>query len=263
MSQKTDFFAIHFFAEQLIREAGARIKNQLTNQLTIDTKKNAHDFVTNIDKETEFFLVKQIKKQYPDHKIISEEGYGDTLTDLKGIVWGIDPIDGTSNLVYKQKDFAISVSVYQDGVGELAYIYDVVADLFYHAKRGQGAFENYRRLPKRADRKLVDSLVYSRFNYIYTDEYHIREVIQASRGLGGMSCASLGLVELGKGTVDVMINKGAMKFWDISAGKLFAEENGVVFQGVDGSSYKICEDKTIIAGGPDLIREITARFWQL
>lgn len=260
MSQVTDFFSIHFFAEQLIREAGARIKNQLSNKLTIDTKKNAHDFVTNIDKETELFLVKQIKERYPEHMIISEEGYGDAPMSLKGIVWGIDPIDGTANLVYKQKDFAISVSVYQDGIGELAYIYDVVADVFYHAKRGQGSFENYRRLPKRMDRKLMDSLVYSRFNYIYTNEYYICDIIQASRGLGAMSCASLGLVELGKGTVDVMINKGAMKFWDISAGKLFAEENGVVFQGIDGSSYKICENKTIIAGGPRLIQEVATRF---
>ena len=39
MSQVTDFFAIHFFAEQLIREAGVRKKKQLTNELTIDTKK--------------------------------------------------------------------------------------------------------------------------------------------------------------------------------------------------------------------------------
>lgn len=260
MSQTPDFFAIHFFAEQWIKQAGARIKSQLSNQLTIDTKKDAHDFVTNLDKETELFLVKQIKERYPEHLIISEEGYGDVLKDLNGIVWGIDPIDGTSNLVYKKKDFAISVSVYKDGIGELAYIYDVVNDIFYHAKRGQGAFENYCQLPKRADRKLTDSVIYSRFNYIYTNEYHIRDMIQVSRGLGGMSCASLGMVELGKGTIDVMINKGAMKFWDISAGKLFAEENGVIFQGIDGGSYKICENKTIIAGGPQLIKEIRARF---
>lgn len=260
MSINPDFFEIHFFAEHLIREAGKLINSKLTQDLSIDTKKHAHDFVTNIDREVEQFLVQRIKKHYPDHVIISEEGFGDVATDFQGVTWGIDPIDGTSNLVYKQKDFAISVSVYQDGVGELAYIYDVVADIFYHAKKDQGAFENYVPLKKRVDRKLEDSILYSRFNYIYENVYNIQEMIQLSRGLSGMSCASLGLVEIGKGTVDLMIGKGNMKFWDISAGKLFAEENGVLFQGIDGSDYTICEEKDIIVGGPLLIKEVRERF---
>lgn len=260
MSIHPDFFEIHFLAEHLIKEAGKLIKAKLINNLSIDTKEHAHDFVTNIDTEIEQFLVQQIKTRYPDHVIISEEGFGDATSTFQGIVWGIDPIDGTSNLVYKQKDFAISVSVYQDGVGELAYIYDVVADIVYHAKKNQGAFENYVPLKKREDRKLEDSIIYSRFNHIYENVYNIREMIQGSRGLGGMSCASLGLVEVGKGTVDLMIGKGNMKFWDISAGKLFSEENGVIFQGVDGSDYTICEEKDIIVGGPLLIQEVRARF---
>ena len=251
-----DFYEMHFFAESLIKAAGHRIQQQLTQDLTIQTKKHAHDFVTNIDTAIEAFLVQQIKERYPTHHIISEEGYGDTLHDLTGTVWGIDPIDGTSNLVYKQAEFAISIGIYHDGVGELAYIYDVMADILYSAKKGGGVYENQTKLPLRTDRPLEDSLIYTRFFYMDENRYGINALIRQARGLGAMSCASLGLVALGKGTIDGMLNKGGMKFWDIAAGKIFAEENGVIFQGVDGSPYTIGEDKDIFCAGSNLLAEV-------
>lgn len=251
-----DFYELHFFTESLIKATGAMIRRKLTEDLTIHTKKHAHDFVTNIDTEVEAFLVQEIKNRYPSHHIISEEGFGDTLNELTGTVWGIDPIDGTSNLVYKQADFAISIGIYHDGIGELAYIYDVMEDILYSAKRGEGVYQNQTRLPSRIDRQLEDSLIYTRFHYIDKNLYGIKELINQSRGLGSMSCASLGLVALGKGTIDGMLNKGGMKFWDIAAGKIFAEENGVVFQGVDGSPYTTGEEKDIFCAGPTLLAEV-------
>lgn len=254
------FYEIHFFAESLIKEAGALIKKRLTNDVTITTKAHAHDFVTNIDQEVEQFFYERIMKVYPTHRIIGEEGTNSEASFSEGIVWGIDPIDGTSNLVYKKEDFAISVGIYSDGIGELAYIYDVMADKFYHAKKGQGAYMNYQKLSKRLDRSLEDSLVYTRFNYIYDNKCNVNQIIQHSRGLGHMACASLGFVELGKGAIDVMIGKGNMKFWDIAAGKLFAEECGVIFEGVDGNQYTMCEVKDIIGAGPKLMDEVRATY---
>lgn len=251
-----NLYEVHFFAEVLIKSAGELIKRKLMSELVIDTKVHAHDFVTNIDKEVEAFFRENIQNQYPTHRIIGEEGTNGTDNFLQGIVWGIDPIDGTSNLVYKQEDFAISVGIYVDGVGELAYIYDVVADKFYHAKKGAGAYMNQVKLAPRQDRLLTDSLVYTRFNYLYENKCHVNDIINVSRGLGHMDCASLGFVELGKGAIDAMIGKGGMKFWDIAAGKLFAEECGVSFQGMDGTPYKICESKDIIGAGPKLTKEI-------
>lgn len=252
------YYEIHFFAESLIKAAGELIKKRLTQDLSIDTKAHAHDFVTNIDKEVEAFLAEKIQKQYPEHHIIGEEGHNSQNDFNDGIVWGIDPIDGTSNLVYKQEDFAISVGIYENGVGKLAYIYDVMADQFYHAKKDEGAYANHVRLDKRPDRELEDSIIYTRFGYIYQNRYNINEIIHTSRGLGSMECASLGFVELGKGNIDAMIGKGNMKFWDIAAGKLFAEECGVTFQGVDGSPFLLGQAKDIIGASPNLTKRITA-----
>lgn len=247
---------IHFWVETLIMTAGETVRKMLNTNLEIETKKHAHDFVTNIDKEIETFLVASIRERYPTHLIIGEEGTNSEHDFRKGIVWGIDPIDGTANLVYKQQDFAISIGIYVEGIGELAYIYDVMSDDFYHAKKGAGAYINHVKVKSRKDRLLEDSLIYARFNDIHLDKYSINNVIALSRGLGHMECASLGFVELGKGTIDGILSKGDMKFWDMAAGKLFAEECGVIFQGVDGSAYELGEAKDIIGAGPKLAKEM-------
>lgn len=57
------------------------------------------------------------------------------VTDLDGVVWILDPIDGTLNFVEQQRDFAISLAVYEDGIGQLAYIYDVARDELYLEKK--------------------------------------------------------------------------------------------------------------------------------
>ena len=50
------------------------------------------------------------------------------------------------NFIHQQRNFAISLGIYLDGVGMLGYIYDVVRDDFYHAKKGEGAYFNDERL---------------------------------------------------------------------------------------------------------------------
>src|SRR5699024_8231038 len=101
---------------------------------------------TKMDKNIEKFFVKNIKQEFPNHLLFSEEGYGDEISSLDGIVWIIDPIDGTMNFVHQKRNFAISIGIYQDGIGQIGFIYDVMADDLYSAKRGMGAYKNDRKL---------------------------------------------------------------------------------------------------------------------
>ncbi|ELZ4686714.1 inositol monophosphatase family protein, partial [Enterococcus faecalis] len=254
---KSESYEIYFHTQHYVLEAGKLIKSLLENPLDIDTKKNEHDFVTNIDRMVELFLVEKIKKMFPSHTIISEEGYGDTAVDWSGYVWGIDPIDGTSNLVYKRKDFAISVGLYRNGIGILGFIYDVANDILYSVLQGEGIFINGIKVAPRQDKKLKDSTFYCRFNYIYSNEYNVRDVINNCRHLGYMPCASLGFVELALGNIDIMLGKGHMKFWDIAAGKIFADEANILFKELDGTDYSLltATEKDIIACGPNLYKE--------
>ena len=71
--------------------------------LIIETKSNAADLVTNMDREIEQFLIGKIKETFPHHNILGEEGYGDEVTSSDGVVWLIDPIDGTMNFVHQKE----------------------------------------------------------------------------------------------------------------------------------------------------------------
>lgn len=255
-------YELFLYTSNLIIEAGDRIKKKMNEDMIINTKTNEHDFVTNIDKEIEQFLIASIRNKYPEHIIISEEGFGDNeINNSKGYVWGIDPIDGTSNLVYKKKDFAISIGIYHDGIGLMGFIYDVHSDILYSVLKGKGIYINGRKTKTRPDRLLKDSCFYCRYEYIYENKYGIREIIKKSRHLGYMSCASLGFVELALGNIDVMVGKGNMKFWDIAAGKIFADESGVVFYSIDRKKpYKLLEAGDIIACGNNLYKEISQEY---
>ena len=81
-------------------------------ELEIETKSNPNDLVTNMDKETEERLFNNIKATYPEHFILGEEGHGKDIENTKGVLWIMDPIDGTLNFVHQKENFAISKIVH-------------------------------------------------------------------------------------------------------------------------------------------------------
>src|SRR5690554_2319826 len=104
-------------AKEWTLEAGERIRETIDEPRTVQTKMDYKDLVTEVDQETEQFFIERIKKHYPDHQVLGEEGFGDEVTSLNGWVWMVDPIDGTMNFVHQKRNFAISIGIYKDGVG--------------------------------------------------------------------------------------------------------------------------------------------------
>src|SRR5699024_9784418 len=133
-------------AREWVLEAGRTIREKIDDPLVIDTKSNENDLVTTMDKETEQFFASKIKGKYPGHLLFGEEGYGDKIESLDGTIWIVDPIDGTMNFVHQKRNFAISIGIYHDGIGEIGLIYDVMGDVLYHAQRNSGAYKNNQQL---------------------------------------------------------------------------------------------------------------------
>ena len=73
------------YAKSLIKEAGHKIRVSFFNQIHIDSKADANDLVTNIDREIEQFFISRIQTDFPTHKIIGEEGFGDKVNRLMGL----------------------------------------------------------------------------------------------------------------------------------------------------------------------------------
>ena len=57
--------------------------------------KGSNDFVTNVDKESEAFIMAQLAREFPDTGLLEEESAG--ARPDEGYVWIDDPVDGTRN----------------------------------------------------------------------------------------------------------------------------------------------------------------------
>lgn len=131
-------------AQQILWQAREQTLKLMAAPLTVDTKTNSNDLVTNVDRQNERLIRGQLSQLDPEGRIIGEEESFRHQVDqsLEGNVWIIDPIDGTSNFVKQRDHFAIMLVLYCNGRPTLGYIMDVMNKRLYHAWTGHGAFVN-------------------------------------------------------------------------------------------------------------------------
>ncbi|WP_217585721.1 inositol monophosphatase family protein [Lentibacillus saliphilus] len=242
--------AINRHAIKWIYEAGQVIREAMSQPLTIDTKSNRNDLVTSMDRNIEQFFAERIRATYSDHLIYGEEGYGDEVTSLQGIVWLIDPIDGTMNFVHQKQHFCISIGIYKDGIGEIGLIYDVVADILYKAMRGKGAYKNDKRLPNLTkEQALEDSLIGMNHHWLcdnrIADKAAMQQLVKTVRGTRTYGSAALEFAYVSEGILDGYMALG-LSGWDVAAGMVLVSEVGGMTTDIDGSTVDLLSKNAIL-----------------
>ncbi|MED3552343.1 inositol monophosphatase family protein [Cytobacillus praedii] len=250
-------------AKSWIMEAGQRIKQSFSKTLTIETKSNANDLVTDIDKNTEQFFIKKIKEHYPDHKILGEEGFGDDISDLKGIVWIIDPIDGTMNFIHQQRNFAISIGIYEDGIGQVGLIYDVVHDELYHTIKGNGVFLNELPLPSLQEVQVNEAIIGINATWV-TENKRINPLLLAplvkhARGTRSYGSAAIEMAYIASGRMDAYISL-RLAPWDIAAGIILVEELGGIATTLKGAPLNLLEKNSLFISKPGLHKDVMKNY---
>lgn len=244
-----------------IREAGERIRDAFQTKLNIETKSSPSDLVTNVDREIEQFFIERIRRTYPTHRILGEEGLGDELQALDGVVWIIDPIDGTMNFIHQQRHFAISVGVFQDGVGMLGYIYDVAFDELYYAQKGKGAFVNGTPLPPLEKTTLDRSIISLNATWVTEnrriDPHVLAPLVKKARGTRSYGSAALEMAYIASGKLDAYITL-RLSPWDIAGGMVIVEEVGGVVTNLYGEPLNMIEKSSVFVSKPGLHEEILA-----
>lgn len=246
------------FALNLVKEAGEYIKDLMDKELEITTKSSLHDFVTNVDRMTEAFIVSQIKKTYPMQDFITEEKTVKTLGLSE--VWILDPIDGTMNFIEQRKNFAISLAYYEDNKPVFGIVYDVMNGTLISALKNCGAFINGVRLPKLDVKKpLKDLLVNASAKTLY--EYNDNPIpkIMGQRYLGS---AALEICEVALGCTAAYISR-RVNAWDIAAAVIVLSEVGGVWQHgcvLNGISQETSAVPIIASVNMDILKQIQE--WQ-
>ncbi|UOB21282.1 inositol monophosphatase family protein [Macrococcus armenti] len=249
------------FMKEITVQAGSNIRQKLNEPLLIETKSNANDLVTNMDKETERFLYETIINTYPEHKIIGEEGSGKDINDLSGTVWIIDPIDGTLNFVHQGENFAISVGVFIDGKKYAGVIYDVMRDKLYSACAGHGAYLNDSPIEPLTNTALKQSIVSINPNWLtkpYTAPIYGPIVVDA-RSARSYGSAALDFAYVATGKVDAYITL-RLHPWDFAGGLIIAEEVGAVVTNQLDESLNMLHANSILVANKALHHEIYSNY---
>ncbi|MEO1770724.1 inositol monophosphatase family protein [Candidatus Enterococcus ferrettii] len=207
-----------------IYEAGDKIRKALKEDtLQVDHKSGRTDIVTNVDKDIQNFLVDKIKSFDPKAKILGEENGQDTTSIDQGRVFVIDPIDGTLNFVYQKENFCIMIAVYEEGIGRLGFIYDVMRDdLFWGGPKVNAVYHNEKELKAPKNKTLEEGLLGVGMP-VYTNNYHhTKDIGVRTMGVRVLGCAGLDFIAILKGTQIGYLS--SLSPWDYAAGKVMMEQ---------------------------------------
>ncbi len=245
------------------KEAGEIASASFLSSINIEVKTTASDLVTNIDKEIEIFLKDKVNEFFPEHQVIGEEGTGHELENLSGYVWIIDPIDGTLNFIHQQREFAVSIGIYENGIGKVGIIYDVVRDEIYHAVEGEGAYMNGRRLERLSPLPLESSLVAVNASWVVSGSSLLRRgilnVLENARGTRSIGSAALEIAGVAAGRLDAYLSM-QLSPWDYAGGAVLMKELGGVVSKLDGEELTYRGASSFIACRPELYDEIIQSF---
>lgn len=242
------------------RRAGTIIVNSIEKRayLQIDTK-SKNDFVSEIDRKAEAAIIDILRKAYPNHAILAEESGAITAkkTDFQ---WIIDPLDGTTNFLHGNPQFAVSIAVKCKNELEQGVVYDPLRDELYTASRGMGAFLNERhRLRVSNQNSLTGALLGTGFPF--RQQEHIDIYLETFKALfyqvsdvRRAGSAALDLAYIAAGRLDGFWELG-LREWDIAAGALLLQEAGGFITDFSGGSNYF-ETGNIIAGNPKVHKGI-------
>ncbi|MBF0780320.1 MULTISPECIES: inositol monophosphatase family protein [unclassified Granulicatella] len=243
-----------------LQQMGTFVKSCMQENISVTTKTSLSDIVTNIDCEIEEKFIHYIHTHYPSHSVLGEESASHFKAYNQGYVWIIDPIDGTLNFVKEQKNFAIMIALYIDGVGQLGYIFDVMNDTLYYAIKGQGAYCNNHKLNKPDDLDLKHSLISLSSCFIVQEHSSpYRHVMTNAQGIRMIGSASHSMLAIFNNHYHAYIS-AKLRPWDFLAGLVIADELGIVYSTADGSPLPLWEPTSLVIGTPHIHHEIISSY---
>ena len=225
------------------KEAGEYLLKNKTAKKEIFSEQG-RDIKLEIDRSTEKLIRTSLRES--DISILGEE-YGGKSSD--GLVWVIDPIDGTANYFRGLDQCCISIALMDGNQALLGIIYNFNTNELFHAQHEQGAFLN--------DLPISVSNISEKNKASLTTGFPASESIESSLDfLDGLKewkkirmfgSAALSCAYIASGRCDAYIEKGVY-LWDFAAGICLVNEAGgrVQFSKIDSERYSVKFDNNCL-----------------
>lgn len=251
--------------EKIVKDAGQLLLQRVEQSYDIDTKTSRSDLVTSVDVEIEEYIVKRVKEKFPDDAFLTEESSVAFIPSE--YTWIIDPIDGTMNFVFAERDFAISVALYKDGCPLLGIVYDIVNDEFFMGEVNHGASLNGELLSRQETVDLKDGIIDISLNsmkrFEKSQEADFSKITEKTLSHRNMGSAAIRTVHAGLGRIHTYISSH-LHIWDVAASCIILNELGGAYSLVDQKELSLenTEIKFIAAQCSKLLEEVNQAFFK-
>jgi myo-inositol-1(or 4)-monophosphatase len=226
MTTNAEFRAI---AGRTAQAVGEEIIQRRSAGFEWSTKSSSSDIVTEIDTWAEDEIVRRITDLRPDDGFLGEEGT--SRPGITGVSWVIDPVDGTTNLLYDIPGYSVSIGVQVDGVTVAGAVFDPVRSELFTAATGDGATRNDEPIRVSGATDLSTALIGTGFSYQAETRRAqgaiLEKVLPEVRDIRRLGGAALDLCAVACGRLDASYERG-LSPWDSAAGALIAHESGAV-----------------------------------
>ena len=244
------------------KEAGDLIKEKFGKNLDVEFKTNELNLVTEADKASEKLITDFIRKKYPSHGVLAEEG--SEFNASAEYIWVIDPLDGTTNFAHGLPIFSVSIGVQKNGETIAGVVNDINQNIIYTAEKAAGASSNGKKIEVSENSNLAYSMLVTGFPYDIKDnpDYAFERfitMIKSSRAVRRLGSAAIDFCYVAKGVFDGFWEVH-LHPWDVCAGKLIVEEAGGLVTDFNGKKIDIYSKRILCSNGkihPSMIERLT------
>jgi myo-inositol-1(or 4)-monophosphatase len=238
---------IAYSVGDLLREGFALAQAQ---KLAVQLK-SRFDPLTEYDQRAEAFIASELRRSFPTHGIIGEEG----VNELAGarFEWHIDPIDGTHNFSHGVPWFCTSIGLVEAGVPLLGAVFDPINNRMFAAAQGHGATLNGGAIRVSPVAKLERSLLGTGFPTDRSDAHdnnfgHFLAFMQHCQDARRLGAAALDLCAVGSGWLDGYWQP-QLHSYDVAAGIVIVREAGGIVTDFDGSDGMLRSGNVLASNG--------------
>jgi myo-inositol-1(or 4)-monophosphatase len=221
-------------------------------------------YLAEADVRVHEFVTSEIRSQFPDDQILSEEGESceASIVGKGGHLWILDPICGSMNFVYGLPLFACSLCVLDEEGVLFAGIYDPNRDELFFADRFVATL-NGEKISVSDTATLSDALITLNCNQSdwKGEGPDLQALVNAfappvTRRIHIFESANLELAYVACGRLDAYLNP-ADKVWDIAGGSLMVTSAGGSARILSGSISDPVKCRGVIASTSSLLKPVS------
>ncbi|GAB4279908.1 MAG: inositol monophosphatase family protein [Candidatus Rifleibacteriota bacterium] len=214
-------------------------ENQLKNHEV--SHKGTVDLVTEMDLASEKLIREELTKRFPDIAFFGEEDGGTSWN--QGLVWVVDPLDGTTNYANNLDHYCVSIALCSNGEPIIGVLYHPAKKHLYKTWKNGGAFRNDEVLKVNNVSELNSALAVTGFPYNRRQCMpeilkRLEIMLMNVQGVRRLGSAALDLCYVANGVFSIFWENN-LKPWDIAAGSLLVEEAGGKISCFNGEKMKL------------------------